>query len=68
MLVHTPRDENFEMVLFEAMEAGVPVAAASSGGPCESVVHRQIGLPYHDSFDVFAHAILTHVNDQLIAV
>ncbi|KAI9809168.1 MAG: hypothetical protein M1825_002459 [Sarcosagium campestre] len=43
LLVYTPANEHFGIVPLEAMLAGVPVLAASSGGPLETVVPDQSG-------------------------
>jgi alpha-1,3/alpha-1,6-mannosyltransferase len=38
LLIYTPSDEHFGIVPLEAMLAGVPVLAANSGGPLETIV------------------------------
>ncbi len=43
LLVYTPSDEHFGIVPLEAMLAGVPVLAANSGGPLETVVDGETG-------------------------
>lgn len=43
LLVYTPSNEHFGIVPLEAMLAGVPVLAASSGGPLETVVEGETG-------------------------
>ena len=43
LLVYTPTNEHFGIVPLEAMLAGVPVLAANSGGPLETVVEGQTG-------------------------
>lgn len=43
LLVYTPADEHFGIVPLEAMLKGVPVLAANSGGPLESVVEGETG-------------------------
>lgn len=43
LLVYTPSQEHFGIVPLEAMLAGVPVLAANSGGPLETVVDGQTG-------------------------
>jgi alpha-1,3/alpha-1,6-mannosyltransferase len=43
LLVYTPAHEHFGIVPLEAMLARVPVLAATSGGPVESVVDGQTG-------------------------
>jgi ABC-type ATPase involved in cell division len=42
-LVYTPEKEHFGIAPIEAMEAGRPVIAVRSGGPCETVLHGQTG-------------------------
>ncbi|KAG1452976.1 hypothetical protein G6F46_010617 [Rhizopus delemar] len=43
-LLYTPSNEHFGIVPVEAMYASLPVIAANSGGPLESVVDKQTGL------------------------
>ena len=43
MLLYTPSNEHFGIVPLEAMLAGVPVLAADSGDPLETVVDGQTG-------------------------
>ena len=43
LLVYTPTNEHFGIVPLEAMLAGVPVLAAKSGGPLETVVDGKTG-------------------------
>ena len=43
LLVYTPSNEHFGIVPLEAMLAGVPVLAANSGGPLETVLDGETG-------------------------
>lgn len=43
LLVYTPSNEHFGIVPLEAMLAGVPVLAANSGGPLETIVEGETG-------------------------
>jgi len=43
LLIYTPSEEHFGIVPLEAMLAGVPVLAANTGGPLETVVDGQTG-------------------------
>lgn len=43
VLLYTPSNEHFGIVPLEAMLAGVPVLAANSGGPLETVVDGETG-------------------------
>ncbi|MCJ1245488.1 Alpha-1,3-mannosyltransferase-like protein [Trapelia coarctata] len=43
LLIYTPSNEHFGIVPLEAMLAGVPVLAANSGGPLETVVEARTG-------------------------
>ncbi|KAI1492839.1 hypothetical protein F5X96DRAFT_624564 [Biscogniauxia mediterranea] len=43
LLVYTPSNEHFGIVPLEAMLAGVPVLAANTGGPTETVVEGKTG-------------------------
>ena len=43
LLIYTPSNEHFGIVPLEAMLAGVPVLAANSGGPLETVLDSETG-------------------------
>ena len=43
LLVYTPTNEHFGIVPVEAMNEGVPVLAANTGGPLETVLENQTG-------------------------
>ena len=43
LLIYTPSDEHFGIVPLEAMLARVPVLAASSGGPLETILDGETG-------------------------
>ncbi|KAI1381662.1 glycosyltransferase family 4 protein [Hypoxylon crocopeplum] len=43
LLIYTPANEHFGIVPLEAMLAGVPVLAADTGGPTETVVEGRTG-------------------------
>ena len=43
LLIYTPQNEHFGIVPLEAMLVGVPVLAANSGGPTETVVDGKTG-------------------------
>ena len=43
LVLYTPSNEHFGIVPLEAMFAGVPVLAAKSGGPLETVIDGQTG-------------------------
>ena len=43
LLVYTPSNEHFGIVPLEAMLAGVPVLAANTGGPLETIVDGETG-------------------------
>jgi len=43
LLVYTPSNEHFGIVPLEAMLAGIPVLAANTGGPLETVVNGRTG-------------------------
>ena len=43
LLIYTPSNEHFGIVPIEAMLAGVPVLAANTGGPLETIVEGETG-------------------------
>lgn len=58
LLVYTPSNEHFGIVPLEAMLTGVPVLAASSGGPLETVVEGETGwLRYVDDVQAWSDII-----------
>jgi len=61
LLVYTPTNEHFGIVPVEAMYAGIPVLAANTGGPLETVVDGETGW-LKDVKDVGAWtAVMTRV-------
>ena len=65
-LVYTPQNEHFGIVPVEAMYCAVPVVAANSGGPRESVVDGVCGLLCAPTADAFADAISRIVLDPAL--
>lgn len=53
-LLFTPRNEDFGMVVLEAMAAGTPVLAVDAGGPRGTVEHGVTGWLLPSSPDAFA--------------
>jgi alpha-1,3/alpha-1,6-mannosyltransferase len=43
-VIYTPAKEHFGIVPLEAMARGRPVIAVASGGPLETVIHRETGF------------------------
>ena len=64
LLIYTPSNEHFGIVPLEAMLAGVPVLAADSGGPLETVVEGETGW-LRDAQDV---AAWTRVIKEVVSV
>lgn len=64
LLVYTPTNEHFGIVPVEAMQHGVPVLAANTGGPLETVIEGKTGW-LRDVKDVNAWAeVMGKVVDQ----
>ncbi|KAK2627930.1 hypothetical protein QTJ16_002576 [Diplocarpon rosae] len=70
LLVYTPSNEHFGIVPLEAMLAGVPVLAANTGGPLETVVEGKTGWlcsPTNtESWTAVMDKVLHHTSDQEI--
>ena len=66
-LIYTPQNEHFGIVPVEAMFSYVPVVAANSGGPCESVADGLTGFLCEPNADAFAQAVSRIVMDEGMA-
>lgn len=71
LLLYTPQNEHFGIVPCEAMYLGLPVLAATTGGPLETVVDGQTGW-LRDVADVEAwtailHKVLTDLSPKELA-
>ncbi|CAL3962546.1 unnamed protein product [Diplocarpon coronariae] len=70
LLVYTPSNEHFGIVPLEAMLAGVPVLAANTGGPLETVVEGKTGWlcsPANtESWTAVMDNVLHNISDQEI--
>ncbi|TAQ84926.1 hypothetical protein B7494_g6753 [Chlorociboria aeruginascens] len=68
LLVYTPSNEHFGIVPLEAMLAGVPVLAANTGGPLETVINGETGwlCPPDDigSWTVVMNKVLHKMSDK----
>ncbi|KAI1329389.1 hypothetical protein F5Y16DRAFT_108732 [Xylariaceae sp. FL0255] len=65
LLIYTPSNEHFGIVPLEAMLAGIPVLAANTGGPTETVVEGKTGwLCSPDKVDEWT-AVMDKVLTQL---
>ena len=64
VLIYTPSDEHFGIVPLEAMQAGVPVLAANSGGPLETVLDGETGwLRSADDISQWTEVLRTVLDD-----
>ncbi|KAJ2653119.1 Alpha-1,3-mannosyltransferase-like protein [Coemansia sp. RSA 1250] len=66
-VVYTPINEHLGIVPLEAMGMRVPVVAADSGGPCETVVHGKTGYlcqPRAEDFSSAISRIISMSEDQ----
>jgi alpha-1,3/alpha-1,6-mannosyltransferase len=72
LLVYTPSNEHFGIVPLEAMLAGIPVLAADSGGPLETVVEDETGwLRPSDDIDQWTKLmcqVLFEMPDEYLAI
>ena len=71
LLVYTPSNEHFGIVPLEAMLAEVPVLAANSGGPLETIVDGETGWlrtpeKVEEWMQVMQHALSSTSGSQLI--
>ena len=68
LLVYTPSNEHFGIVPLEAMLAGVPVLAANSGGPLETVLDGETGwlrdVEKVEQWTIVMKQVLTEMSDQ----
>ena len=65
ILVYTPSNEHFGIVPLEAMLAGVPVLAANSGGPLETVIDGETGwLKAHGEVDHWTEVLRSILDNQ----
>ncbi|KAJ3378684.1 Alpha-1,3-mannosyltransferase-like protein, partial [Entophlyctis sp. JEL0112] len=62
-LLYTPTNEHFGIVPVEAMYARLPVVAADSGGPLESIVDGVTGFLRRPEPEKFADAVALLVNE-----
>ena len=62
-LLFTPRNEDFGMVVLEAMAAGTPVLAVDAGGPRSTVAHGVTGWLLEPEASVFAKQMASVVAD-----
>ena len=67
LLIYTPSNEHFGIVPLEAMLAGVPVLAANSGGPLETVVDPETGwlrsVEKVEQWTEVMHAVLNEMTE-----
>lgn len=57
-MLYTPDKEHFGIVPLEAMARGRPVIAVATGGPVETVVHRETGFLSEGVPMDFANAVV----------
>lgn len=57
-MLYTPAREHFGIVPLEAMARGCPVIAVNSGGPLETVVHRETGFLTEGTPMEYANAVV----------
>lgn len=62
-VVYTPDREHFGIVPLEAMFAGTPVLAVSSGGPLETILDGDTGFLREPTAEAFGDALLTLIGD-----
>ncbi|KAL0229699.1 hypothetical protein PCE1_003267 [Barthelona sp. PCE] len=59
ILIYTPDNEHFGIVPLEAMASGVPVLAANTGGPLETVHPMKTGLLSDTDVETFSRSLDT---------
>ncbi len=66
-ILYTPDREHFGIVPLEAMYAGTPVIAVSSGGPLETVIDGKTGFLCENAPNAFAIDMLKFITDPKLA-
>lgn len=56
-LLYTPENEHFGITPLEAMYEGLPVIACNSGGPLETIIHKETGFLVEPTREGFATAM-----------
>ncbi|KAI8362634.1 hypothetical protein BD560DRAFT_404371 [Blakeslea trispora] len=64
LMLYTPSNEHFGITPVEGMYAGVPVIAANSGGPLETVKDKETGLILAPEPQLWAEGIHAFINHQ----
>jgi alpha-1,3/alpha-1,6-mannosyltransferase len=67
IVLYTPENEHFGYVPLEAMAAGRPVVAVKSGGPRETIRHRETGLLCGPTPGAFAAALYELIVNPALA-
>lgn len=66
-VLYTPSNEHFGIVPLEAMFCRKPVIAVNSGGPTETVLHRETGLLCQSDSNAFAEAMYEIISNEKFA-
>ena len=68
LLLYTPSDEHFGITPVEGMYASLPVIAANSGGPLETVKDKETGLILAPEPELWAEGIRDFIQEKYNAI
>lgn len=66
-VLYTPENEHFGIVPLEAMYMSRPVIACASGGPTETIIHKEVGYLCSPTPEDFAEYMLSFLEDKSLS-